>query len=246
MRTKDTYYFPHDYEPTSDPKIQALIGEFGASGYGIFWRVVEMLHSDQNHKLPFKQYVFLAIAKQMLANAEQIKAIIDYCIDPCELLYKDADFFWSNRVLHNIQERAKLSEIRSIAGKAGAFAKQKQAKASKGKEKKGKEIKNNIYDDFLIFWDSYHNATGLTKTDKEATIKYWDKLTDSEKQKAVANILPYFNSLRDKKYCKKARTYLSDKNFNDEFGVANGNSCVPKEAYDHEGWGTKIHEDAIN
>lgn len=149
MRTKDTYYFPHDYEPTSDPKIQALIGEFGASGYGIFWRVVEMLHSDKNHKLPFKQYVFLAIAKQMMANAEQIKAIIDYCIDPCELLYKDADFFWSNRVLHNIQERAKLSEIRSIAGKAGAFAKQEQAKASKGKEKKGKEIRRKETKEFI-------------------------------------------------------------------------------------------------
>jgi hypothetical protein len=141
---RNTYYFPHDFEPTADPKIQALIGEFGASGYGVFWRVIEMLHSDRAHKLPFKKYVFLAIAKQMLANAEQIEAILNYCIDPCELIKTDGDFFWSERVLRNTSERAKLSEIRAIAGRAGAFAKQKSAKRGKGKEIKGKEESEKI------------------------------------------------------------------------------------------------------
>ena len=71
--TKESYYFPHDYEPTGDPKIQALIGEYGATGYGIFWRVVEMLHSNAEHKLPFKNYIFLAIAKQNQANTSKGK-----------------------------------------------------------------------------------------------------------------------------------------------------------------------------
>ena len=137
---RDTYYFSHDYEPTADPKIQALIGEFGGEGYGIYWRIVEMLHSDKSHKLPLKKYVFLAIAKQMLTNAEQIEAILNYCIDPCELLKSDGEFLWSERVLRNISERAKLSEIRAIAGRAGAIAKQNSAKPGKGKERKGKEI----------------------------------------------------------------------------------------------------------
>ncbi len=70
---------------------------------------------------------------------------------------------------------------------------------------------------FLVFWDSYHAITGLVKSDKEASVKHWKKLKETEKQKAIENINLYFNSLSDKKYCKKARTYLSDKNFNDEF-----------------------------
>ena len=49
------------------------------------------------------------------------------------------------------------------------------------------------------------------------TQKYWNKLKSGEKIRAINNIQPYFDSLNDKKYCKKARTYLSDKNFNDEF-----------------------------
>jgi len=79
------------------------------------------------------------------------------------------------------------------------------------------EKKNTIL--FSQFWDSYHSITKLKKTDNEAALKYWKKLTDEEKQKAIDNIKPYYDSLSDKKYCKKARTYLSDKNFNDEFKI---------------------------
>lgn len=71
---KETYYFSHDYDPTGDPKMQAMIGNYGGMGYGIFWRIVEMLHADDNHRLPLKKYIFQAIAKQMQANAEQNQA----------------------------------------------------------------------------------------------------------------------------------------------------------------------------
>lgn len=140
---KESYYFPHDFDPTGDPKMQALIGEYGSTGYGIYWRIVEMLHTDCNHKLPLKQYIYLAIAKQMLTSVEQTQAIINYAINVCELFVSDSDFFWSNRVNSNFEKRSEISEKRSIAGKAGAIAKQNLANASKGKEKKVKEIKVN-------------------------------------------------------------------------------------------------------
>ena len=79
------------------------------------------------------------------------------------------------------------------------------------------EVENGDKNDFIIFWDSYHLITGLNKSDKDAAEKYWKKLTKTDQQKAINNIKSYFDSLNDKKYCKKARTYLSDKNFNDEF-----------------------------
>jgi hypothetical protein len=146
---KEAYYFPHDYEPTSDPKIQALLGEHGAVGYGIYWRVVEMLHSDQEHKLPHKKYIYLAIAKQMLTSVEQVETIINFAIQDCELLQSDGVRFWSNRVIRNFEKRADISKKRSEAGKASANAKQvltsveqNSTNANKGKESKGKE---NIY-----------------------------------------------------------------------------------------------------
>ncbi len=74
---KKTFYFSHDFEPTSDPKIQALISEYGGLGYGIWWRIIEMLHSDDDHKLPKKQFLFRAIAGQMKCEYILIEEFIE-------------------------------------------------------------------------------------------------------------------------------------------------------------------------
>lgn len=140
---KETFYFSHDYNPTNDPKIVCLIGNYGGLGYGVFWRIIEMLHQENNNKLPLKEYIYEAIAKQMLTSAEQIKAIVDDCLIKYELFSADNDFFWSERVIRNIEKRQEISEIRSIAGKSGAIAKQNLANVSKEKERKEKEIKGN-------------------------------------------------------------------------------------------------------
>jgi hypothetical protein len=71
--------------------------------------------------------------------------------------------------------------------------------------------------EFDEFWVKYHEITGLRPTDKEPTRKYWRRMTIKEKNKAIEAIKPYFDSLNDKRFCKKARTYLGDKNFYDEF-----------------------------
>lgn len=146
MAKDNTFWFPHDYEPTSDFKMQALVGEYGAIGYGLFWRFTEMLHSEQSHMLPMKQYLFLAIAKQMQANAEQVEAVLSFAINTCELFESDGKFFWSNRVNRNLEDRAKISQERSIAGKKGAIAKQllKANKQTQAQDRTGQDNTYNI------------------------------------------------------------------------------------------------------
>lgn len=70
---------------------------------------------------------------------------------------------------------------------------------------------------FDEFWENYHRITGLPKTDKEAAKTKWKRLSNKERNKADENIQAYYDNLNDKKYCRKARTYLENKNFNDEF-----------------------------
>jgi hypothetical protein len=156
---KETPYFSHDYNPSNDPKMSALISEYGAVGYGIFWCIIEMMHQEDTHKLPLKQYIYIAITKQMQASAkqnqvdaEQVESIIKHCILVCELFVSEGDLFYSNRVMRNFDKRAEISEKRSFAGKQGAIAKQMQASAkqnlakpSKGNKKKEKEIKLNTF-----------------------------------------------------------------------------------------------------
>ena len=170
---KDTYYFSHDYNPTSDPKIQALIGEYGAVGYGIFWRIVEMLHEDELHKLQCKKYIYLALAKQMLTSVEQVESIIKNCIDTYELFKTDGDFFWSERVMRNINKRAELSNKRSKAGKMSAemrknstsveqvstSVQQNPTKERKVKENKVNEKKENNNEDWILKVDDKFKDT---------------------------------------------------------------------------------------
>lgn len=133
----ETLWFPHDLDSTDDPKMQALIGKYEAWGYGIFWRISEMLHSTKhsnNHRLPFKKYIFLAIAKQLTSNAQQMEAnakqienLVTDCIELFELLVTDGEFFWSKRVDRNMEKRQNISIVRQKAGQKGGKSKKLQA-----------------------------------------------------------------------------------------------------------------------
>lgn len=144
---KNTFYFPHDFEPTSDPKIQAMIGNHGGLGYGIYWRIIEMLHSNNEHKLPFKKYIIEAIAKQMQANAKQVDDLLNDLVNEYELLQSDGNFFWSNRVNRNFELRLKISEVRKLAGQKGGKSKQllSKRKQTVAKERKGKIINTKVF-----------------------------------------------------------------------------------------------------
>lgn len=155
MKKKETFYFSHDYSCTNDPKIQALLGKYGARGYGIYWRIVEILHEDPTHKMQMKPYVFEAISSTFNEPTENVKEIITYAVEVCELFVLKNNAIHSRRVLNNLQKRNQIKEARSYAGKKSAEARKKQkltnvqqnaTKESKVKESKVKE--NNIAIDF--------------------------------------------------------------------------------------------------
>lgn len=116
---KDTYYFQHDYEPTSDPKMQALLNKYDWHGYGLFWRIIEMLHSDESHKLARKKFIYLSLCNKS-TSVQQVLQFVDDCINDFELFSADIDFFWSERVIRNVEKWKKNSENKSFAGKESA------------------------------------------------------------------------------------------------------------------------------
>ncbi len=88
---------------------------------------------------------------------------------------------------------------------------EKEEKESKKKIVPGKNVL------FEKFWEEYHSVTEKTKTDRKAALTYWNKLSTDEKNLAIEKISDYACSNSNKIYLKKARTYLADKNFEDEF-----------------------------
>jgi len=162
---KDTFYFSHDYSTTSDPKIQAFLSMFGASGYGVFWRIIEMLHEDQQKKLPLKKYIYTAIGFQLKVDPVEVEKMIHCLIDDCEILKSDDDCFYSERVLNNMEKRKSVIEKRSMAGKRSAekralLSSGVQQKSTSVEQKPTKEIKENKsksnkieFDKLLVFFN---------------------------------------------------------------------------------------------
>ena len=102
--SKETFYFSHDYNARNDIKIQALLVEHGAVGYGVFWIIVEILHEESAKKLKLDSLTYVAIARQASTSVEQAKAIVDCCLK-YELLCEDDAYFFSKRILRNMAGR---------------------------------------------------------------------------------------------------------------------------------------------
>ena len=114
------------------------------------------------------------------------------------------EYHYSKHILQNLEDNMyiKLSENNWLL---------------RGKGRELFESKASVA--FEEFWNHYHTVTHLAKTDRAAAEKYWKRLKPKEKELAVEKVQAYYNSLNDKKFCRKARTYLENKNFNDEFKV---------------------------
>ena len=155
-KTQKSMYFSHDFDARNDVKIQALLAEHGAFGYGVYWSLIEMMHQEESGKIPFKPYVFIALAKQMLADAKQIEALVKQIVAEYELFQSDENYFWSERVLRNKTQAKAVSEAKKEAGKKGGISKAykqnvagaKQnvagAKQNVAKEKEKEKEKENI------------------------------------------------------------------------------------------------------
>lgn len=130
-----------------------------------------------------------------------------------------------------IQHKSKVTQVITIINYNSYQINDTTNKTTKEQQKdtnKNNKEEKEIKYIFNQFWDEYHEITKKPKTDKVAAFKHWKRLIGKEREKAIENIKPYYDSINDKKYCKKARTYLSDKNFNDEFRAKNGVHTVIK------------------
>ena len=166
---KDAYYFSHDSNARHDPKILAMRADYDITGYGIFWTIIEMLRESEDYRMPYKKYIFKAIAMQVQSDAytsDKIHKFIDDCISEYELFDTDQEYFWSYSLLKRMDKKEELRQKRKEAAEKrwnkkpetqkneqnnapsmqnNANALQNDTKERKGKEieRKGKESKVN-------------------------------------------------------------------------------------------------------
>ena len=112
---KDAYYFKHDSNARTDPKIKALINKYGIEGYGRFWIVIEVLRESARYKLEDKKYLWEALAEQMKCEVKEVKQFIKDCSDEFELFVQDNGFFYSASLLKRMTELDAIKEKRREA-----------------------------------------------------------------------------------------------------------------------------------
>jgi len=138
---KDSYYFSHDTNAFLDPKIRAIVFEFGVWSYAVFWIIIEMLASQKEYKIEIKGFPeslcpLLQGKKIVYGGAAGVgsfedtkgKGIIDSNVGRYEIdehdaialfcmmqrvgLFKDDGvFFWSESLLERMKLREEKSNI---------------------------------------------------------------------------------------------------------------------------------------
>lgn len=148
---KDTFYFPHDYNARSDPKLQDVLVAHGVAGLGIYWCIIEQLY-EQGGLLPLCSCKTIAFALHVESK------IVESIVNDFDLFENDGENFWSNSAKKRLDKRSDISEKRKSAavkrwksmplqqGQCLCNANAMQSDANKRKEKeiKVKENKKEI------------------------------------------------------------------------------------------------------
>lgn len=142
---KEALYFSHDYNARHDKKIGALVKDYKAAGYGVYWAICEMMH-EEGGDLEMDEVTYAAIAKDLNEKTTFIKTIAVSCINTYKLFFMVDIKLKSNRVNKNINKRKSISKVRSDAAFAkhlhtneaqdDAFVVQNSAKKERKKERK--------------------------------------------------------------------------------------------------------------
>lgn len=151
MAKDKQYYFSHDVNASSDPKIIAMEMEFGVISYAWWWKIIEKLAVSEDYKLPLKKYTFIALANDFKIEKDDILTKLNGCstrvqtnltpnefvrlfifclIDDFELLESDDEYFWSPSLTKRMElkysSEKKISEQRRLAGIASGEARRKK------------------------------------------------------------------------------------------------------------------------
>lgn len=143
---KDAYYFSHDANAHTDPKILKLRMALGWEGYGIYWAIIENLRNQETYSICESEFMFLTLS--LAIDEAKLKQMLSKCLEVNLLEIVDGKVL-SPSLLRRMERADEIRNKRKIAGakggkaKANAKATLKQNPSIKGKETKEKESKVN-------------------------------------------------------------------------------------------------------
>lgn len=174
MAKDQSYYFSHDVTASSDPKIVAMISEYGMIAYAWWWIILEKLASYEDYKLPLKRYTFLALDNELGVKNEENSTCVEHVfkqnehvfeqnelcsmcsflfvnslISDYELLACDDEYFWSPSLTRRLEFRKvkneELREKRRLAGiKSGEARRKNEQKRTRVQQERTHVEQNEL------------------------------------------------------------------------------------------------------
>lgn len=125
MKKKETHWFTHEVGTYNTPQMLELIENYGMTGYGYWWILVEILRMEDGYKYDIsKPYHYNTIALAFRQTKEEVKIFIDDCINKFDLLQTDGTYIWSESLLERMQYLESKKEFyKERASKGGKAAK---------------------------------------------------------------------------------------------------------------------------
>jgi hypothetical protein len=106
---KDAYWFKHDSNARTDPKVMRLFRLHGVAGYGLYWIVIEMLRDAESYKLPIDSIPDICYTYQTDGN-------IFHALFDVGLLSRDESHFYSDSLNQKMETYDEFREQRRVAG----------------------------------------------------------------------------------------------------------------------------------
>jgi hypothetical protein len=182
---KDTFYFSHDYNARTDPKIKRLMAKHGMTGYGIYWAIIEDLYNNANAL----QTDCESIAYDLRVDSEIIKSIIfDF-----DLFKIDGEIFSSLSIQRRLDDRNEKSEKARKSAQyrwnkklENANAMRTQSDGNAIKERKGKERKLNTPNGVLLSSNKNDDNNHSGNVPIEKIIQSWNERTKLSKVNTIS------------------------------------------------------------
>jgi hypothetical protein len=167
MSKKESHWFSHDHNAAQDPKLIALATQYGMTGYGRWWRLLEILRGEDQYKYCITtRFAYSVLARELMCTQEEARQFVADCINEYELLQTDDEYIWSASLQHRMTFLDNKRERYSEMGKKGA------ATTNARRATKLKENTNTA-------------ATMLQPTDNETTTMSQENTTNNNNKQQI-------------------------------------------------------------
>ena len=110
-------WFKHDTDAASDPKLMKLVMQHGWEGYGIWWRLVEILAAESDGQLTLDDNQIDSISYCLHIRKIKLVKVLSCCVEN-ELLTQQDGILYSESLRRRLNDYKELREKRRSAARS--------------------------------------------------------------------------------------------------------------------------------